>query len=476
MAFPSSPLDGQQVIVSNVTYSYNATKTAWYRVGTVANPVVSTVNAFTGDGSRLTFTLNAAPASENYTFVAVGGVMQPRSTYTVLGTDITFSSPPPVNTPVEITTFGGTGGATYSNNSVATYLPYYTGNVSANSIIASSFYWSNGAPFSSSVYGDSNVAAYIAGTTFPDIYTANLSASYIQTTSVVAYGNITAQGNILPLASNVSNLGSPSKRFGSLYLAGNTIDLGGTTIKTVANGSVILSNSVIVSGNVIDGSGLSATTYANVLNAAMVANVSAANAAIITANSSMKTYVDSQVVASGGYSNVALAAYLTTSTPVYVGNIKSNTNIVANGNIIGGGVRSTSGATPPANPVPGDMWFNTTENLLYRYTTDGSSSSWIDISGPVYTFDWTSNVSFAGNLTPGANVTYYIGNQSQQYVSLYSANVFSTSLYNTGTATVGNVVTTNGVFWANGNSYSSGSSGISSARVYGLGIAYGIGL
>jgi hypothetical protein len=208
----------------------------------------------------------------------------------------------------------------------------------------------------------------------------------------------------------------------------------------------------------------------------MVANVTAANTAIITANSSMKSYVDSQVIASSGYSNVAAAAYLSVTNPVYVGNIKSNTNIVANGNVIGGGVRSTASTTPPANPVPGDIWFNTTENLLYRYTSDGTSNAWLDISGPTYTFDWTSNVSFAGNLMPAANVTYYIGNQSQQYVGLYSANVFSTQLYNTGTATVGNVVTTNGVFWANGNAYSSGSSGITSARVYGLNIAYGIGL
>jgi hypothetical protein len=242
-------------------------------------------------------------------------------------------------------------------------------------------------------------------------------------------------------------------------LAGNTIDLGGTTLTTVANGTAVLSNSLIVNGNIIVGDGLSITTYANILNAAMVANITAANSAIITANSQMKTYVDSQVVASGGYSNVALAAYLSTSTPVYVGNIKSNTNIVANGNIIGGGVRSTSGSTPPTNPVPGDIWFNTVDNLLYRYTSDGTNSVWIDISGPVYTFDWTSNVSFGGNLMPNIDLTYYIGNASQRFVSLHSANIY----------------TTNGVFWANGNAYGSGS-GTSTSTVYGLTVAFGIGL
>jgi len=43
------------------------------------------------------------------------------------------------------------------------------------------------------------------------------------------------------------------------------------------------------------------------------ANVTAANAAIVTANTGMKSYVDNQVISSGGYSNVALAAYLVTN-------------------------------------------------------------------------------------------------------------------------------------------------------------------
>lgn len=444
MAFPSPASDGQQVIVGNVTYSYNATKTAWYRVGTVSNPITSTVDYYTADGVTDTFALTAVPSSENYTFVAVGGVLQPRDRYSILGTYLTFSSVPPAGVPIDITTFGGSGASVYSNNSVATYLMHYTGNVTANSIIADSFYWSNGAPFVSSIYGDSNVAAYVAGTTFDNIYGANIWA----TSNLISYGGMHVQGNIIPLASNIYNIGSPSYRFGSLYLAGNTIDLGGTTLTTVANGTAVLSNNLIVNGNIIDGSGLSISSYSTL-----------ANATITTANSSMKSYVDAQVIASSGYSNVAAAAYLSVTNPVYVGNIKSNTNIIANGNIIGGGVRSTASSTPPANPVPGDTWFNTTENLLYRYVNDGTRSVWIDISGPTYTFDWQSNVSFAGNLMPAADVTYYIGNASQRFVSLHSANIY----------------TTNGVFWANGNSYSSGS-GASSSTIYGLSVAFGIGL
>lgn len=472
MAFPSSPSDGQQIIVGNVTYSYSASKTAWYRIGTVANPVTSTVDTYTGDGTETTFALSALPANENYTFAAVGGVLQPRNTYSVAGTTIIFSSAPPVGAPIEITTFGGSGASTYSNNSVYAYLSHHTGNVAANSVIADGFYFANGAPFISSLYGDSNVADYIENNTITNIHVSNMYAG----ANLVSYGGAHIQGDIIPLANEAYDLGSSTYKFRSLYLSGNTINLGLSTIGSLSNGAVTVSNTLIVNGDIIDGTGIPITTYANVLNAAMVANITATNAAVVTANTGMKSYVDAQVIASSGYSNVAAAAYLSVASPVYVGNIKSNTNIVANGNIIGGGVRSTASATPPNNPVPGDIWFNTTENLLYRYTSDGTRSVWIDISGPTYTFDWQSNVSFAGNLMPNVDLTYYIGNESQRYLSLHSANVYSTQMYTTGTANVGNLVTTNGIFWANGNSYSSGSGGASSSTVYGLNIAFGIGL
>ncbi len=59
----------------------------------------------------------------------------------------------------------------------------------------------------------------------------------------------------------------------------------------------------------------------------------------------------------------------------------SNNTLVITGNVIGGGIRSTSSATAPNNPTIGDMWYKTTTDILYRYTSDGTNSYWIDISG-----------------------------------------------------------------------------------------------
>ena len=59
------------------------------------------VSTMTGDGSDTTLTLSANPGSENNTQVYIDGVYQPKSTYSVSGTTLTFSTAPPNGTSVE---------------------------------------------------------------------------------------------------------------------------------------------------------------------------------------------------------------------------------------------------------------------------------------------------------------------------------------------------------------------------------------
>lgn len=57
---------------------------------------------FTGDGSTLTFTLNAAPFSEDAVYVYINGVYQQRNTYSLLNTVLTFSEAPPFISLIEV--------------------------------------------------------------------------------------------------------------------------------------------------------------------------------------------------------------------------------------------------------------------------------------------------------------------------------------------------------------------------------------
>ena len=63
-------------------------------------------NTFTGNGSTTGFTLSAAPASEDLTFVFIQGVYQEKSTYVVGGTTITFSTAPQNNYTIEVMHLG----------------------------------------------------------------------------------------------------------------------------------------------------------------------------------------------------------------------------------------------------------------------------------------------------------------------------------------------------------------------------------
>jgi len=81
------------------------------------------VDNFTGNGVQTNFTLSVTPTNENYTTVSLAGTFQPRTTYTVSGNVLTFSSAPPNTAPIEVTTYAGSAGSPASYNTRT-----YTGN------------------------------------------------------------------------------------------------------------------------------------------------------------------------------------------------------------------------------------------------------------------------------------------------------------------------------------------------------------
>lgn len=56
------------------------------------------VDVFSGNASTTAFTLSADPSSKNNTYVSISGVYQAKSTYSVSGTTLTFSTAPPTGT------------------------------------------------------------------------------------------------------------------------------------------------------------------------------------------------------------------------------------------------------------------------------------------------------------------------------------------------------------------------------------------
>ena len=69
------------------------------------------VDVFTANGATDSFTLSTTPSDKNITFVAVQGVLQPKASYNISGTLLTFDSTPPNTAYIEVTTLTGAGGA-----------------------------------------------------------------------------------------------------------------------------------------------------------------------------------------------------------------------------------------------------------------------------------------------------------------------------------------------------------------------------
>jgi len=104
--------------------------------GTLASGVV--VDTFTSNGSVTSFTLSVAPVGIEATIVAIDGILQERSSYSVSGYTLTLSEPLITGEVLEVTilTYGTTNFVTrtYTGNGVATAYTV-TNGVTANSII-----------------------------------------------------------------------------------------------------------------------------------------------------------------------------------------------------------------------------------------------------------------------------------------------------------------------------------------------------
>ena len=180
------------------------------------------VDSFVGTGAQVNYTLSATPADEDQVIAVVAGIVQPKLVYTVSGSVLTFTAAPDLNVPVEFTTF------------VTTTITGYTGSVGAAGSTGAIGYTGSAA---SGVVGYSGSAG--GGAVDGGLYVDSV---------------LTVNNTILPTTSNVIDIGSPTMRFGALYLAGNTIDLGGTQITTNQTGELVFTTqagNVSLSANTI---------------------------------------------------------------------------------------------------------------------------------------------------------------------------------------------------------------------------------
>jgi hypothetical protein len=300
------------------------TSGGWEDVGVPAFTVII-ADAFVGDGSTLAFTLSANSTTAG-TIVAINGVVQePTTAYSVSLTTLTFTEAPAVS---------------------------------------------------------DNIDARILTTTTTVTNIENVSGNAVVEVLDTA-DTVQITGNLLPLTSNIFNIGSSSLRWNELFLQGSTITLGNVVIKNTSGNTIGFfgpdgTTPGAIDTNNIDSAGISnGTSSVQVIASggnvrtnvagATVQTISSTGVAItgdlsVTGNATLSgnilgdriqngtTQIDIQTqdgnanITVGGVSNVAvfsstgaaITGTLSSSGNANVGNLGTAGLIVATGNISGG--------------------------------------------------------------------------------------------------------------------------------------------
>ena len=149
----------------------------------------------------------------------------------------------------------------------------------------------------------------------------------------------------------------------------------------------------------------------------------------------------------------------------FTGNVTANkvytTEIrwAGNNSIFNAGITYRA-ATTPAVARTGDQWYNTTNDVLYEYINDGTTSYWVDIqslgtsTGNAVTSSF-DDLTLSGNIILTSNLVYSIGGDTGRLKNIFAGNAYSNTA-NIGTVNAGNIqvgsnITVSGNVIATGN-------------------------
>jgi hypothetical protein len=148
------------------------------------------------------------------------------------------------------------------------------------------------------------------------------------------------------------------------------------------------------------------------------------------------------------FSDVTIAGNVT-ANKVYTTEVRWS----GNGQIFKPGAAYQASTTPPSPAGVGDQWYNTANDVLYEYITDGTSTYWVDVqslgtsTGNAVTSSF-DDLTLSGNLLLTANLLYSIGGDTGRLRHIYAGNV-TTVTANVGTINTGNITGTNVTLTAN---------------------------
>jgi hypothetical protein len=236
--------------------------------------------------------------------------------------------------------------------------------------------------------------------------TANVILNVNSATRETTFG-----GNLLPSANITYNLGSPTQRWNEIFLAGNTIDIGGATISAdLETGSLVLrgptgAEFILTGSSPTDSFGIFGLIEAGNTEPSISTTTGAltvAGGAGIGGNLHVGEIFKATGNVEGG--NIVTAGRVTATGNVVGGNITTSGQIIATGNITGGNLVGTNISGTLITAAQTNI---TSVGTLTSATVTGNVEGGnLITTGTVSTGTLTAsgNVIVAGNLTVSGNV------------------------------------------------------------------------
>lgn len=294
-----------------------------------------------------------------------------------------------------------TGNATVGNISatIGTFTTFnssqggsVTGTLIATSANAQFFNQTNGA-------GYVTVAGYLSAA--GNITTAaNVSGNYLLGNVFFATGITASKIYNGTSEVNVGTSGGPAN-----------ISIGGTSnVAVFSSTGVAITGDLSVSGN--------ATLSGNILGDRLQNGTTSIDIQTASGNANISV---------GGTSNVAV---FSTAGQNITGNLSVTGNVTGRYFLGNANVQYTAATAPVSGNLIGAQWYNTSTDVLYEYQTDGTSTYWVDITGPIIgsngaaggttLTNGTSNVSVALNGNATVNIA---GTPNVAVITSTGANV-----------------------------------------------------
>jgi len=324
----------------------------------------------------------------------------------------------------------GTGNVAVISNTGA----YISGVVSASGNITGNYFIGNGSQLTGVAASSVNANALIGDTLSSNVLYSSL-------TSVGTLSNVSITGNVIGGNVLTGGVVSATGNVTGNYFVGNGSQLTGVAASSV-NANALIGNTL--SSNVLYSSLTQVGTLSNVLVAGNITGGNVLTGGIVSATGNV---TGGGVITTGPSGNISGANVISATTFTASGNI-TGSNILtvglvsATGNVFGNAIRSdnycyangvpiptgivyTAAVSPPAGPDIADQWYDTTNDVLYEYINDGTSSYWVDTTSPAFAGGVIANVAISGTLVPVANVTYDIGTSSVYFRNTYTQNLYT---------------------------------------------------